>query len=75
MDNEQILNHLGLIKEGKIMRAAMMLFHKNPEKWINGSYVKVGFSRPMPTCAITMKFMARSFLRQKKLLICCTRSI
>lgn len=43
MDNEQILNHLGLIKEGKIMRAAMMLFHKNPEKWINGSYVKIGF--------------------------------
>ncbi len=43
MTNEQLLDSLGLIKNGKILRAGMMLFHQNPEKWINGSYIKIGF--------------------------------
>lgn len=43
MTNEQLLDSLGLIKNGKISRAGMMLFHQNPEKWINGSYIKIGF--------------------------------
>ena len=43
MTNEQLLDSLGLIKDGKILRAGMMLFHQNPEKWINGSYIKIGF--------------------------------
>ena len=43
MTNEQLLDSLGLIKNGKILRAGMMLFHQNPEKWINGSYIKIGY--------------------------------
>lgn len=43
MTNEQLLDSLGLIKDGKILRAGMMLFHQNPEKWINGVYIKIGF--------------------------------
>ena len=43
MTNEQLLDSLRLIKDGKILRAGMMLFHQNPEKWINGSYIKIGF--------------------------------
>ena len=43
MTNEQLLDSLGLIKNGKILRAGMMLFHQNPEKWINGAYIKIGF--------------------------------
>ena len=43
LTNNQILEKLGLIKDGKLMRAAMMLFYKNPERWINGSYVKIGY--------------------------------
>ena len=43
LSNEQIIEKLGLEKEGKLMRAAMMLFYKNPERWINGSYVKIGY--------------------------------
>ena len=43
MTNEQLLDSLGLIKDGKILRAGMMLFHQNPEKWINGSYIKIGY--------------------------------
>lgn len=43
MTNEQLLDSLGLIKDGKILRAGMMLFHQNPEKWINGAYIKIGY--------------------------------
>ena len=43
MTNEQLLDSLGLIKDNKILRAGMMLFHQNPEKWINGSYIKIGY--------------------------------
>ncbi len=43
MTNEQLLDSLGLIKDGKILRAGMMPFHQNPEKWINGAYIKIGY--------------------------------
>lgn len=43
MSNEQLLENLGLIKEGKIIKAGMMLFYQNPEKWINGAYIKIGY--------------------------------
>lgn len=39
----QLLEHLGLVKDGHILRAGMMLFYQNPEKWINGAYIKVGY--------------------------------
>lgn len=43
MSNKQLMDSLGLIKDEKITRAAMMLFYQNPEKWINGAYIKVGY--------------------------------
>ena len=39
----QLLEHLGLVKDGHILRAGMMLFYQDPEKWINGAYIKVGY--------------------------------
>ena len=39
----QLLDRLGLIKDGHILRAGMMLFYQEPEKWINGAYIKVGY--------------------------------
>ncbi|MDY2573244.1 MAG: ATP-binding protein [Fusobacterium necrophorum] len=43
MTNRELLDSLGLIKYGKILRAGMMLFYQNPEKWVNGSYIKIGY--------------------------------
>ncbi|AYV94247.1 hypothetical protein A2U10_08015 [Fusobacterium necrophorum subsp. funduliforme] len=43
MTNRELLDSLGLIKHGKILRAGMMLFYQNPEKWVNGSYIKIGY--------------------------------
>ena len=41
-DLEQLLENLNLIEEGNLKRAAILLFHPNPEKFITGAYVKIG---------------------------------
>ncbi len=41
--NEHLIENLQL-KEGKFLkRASILLFHPNPEKYITGAYVKIGF--------------------------------
>ncbi len=40
---EQLLDSLNLIENGQLKRAAILLFHHNPEKWIPGAYVKIGY--------------------------------
>jgi len=42
MTNEELLDNLGLLVDGKLKRAAVMLFYRNPEKLITGCYVKIG---------------------------------
>ena len=29
--------------EGYLLRAAILAFHKDPEKWVTGAYIKIGF--------------------------------
>lgn len=43
VSNEQLLDNLGLIEDGMLRRAAILLFHHNPEKWVQGAYIKIGF--------------------------------
>jgi ATP-dependent DNA helicase RecG len=39
-----LLDNLHLIDEdGYLVRAAMLAFYKDPEKWVTGSYIKIGF--------------------------------
>ena len=38
-----LLNNLRLIEGNHIKRAALLLFHLDPENWVPGAYVKVGF--------------------------------
>jgi ATP-dependent DNA helicase RecG len=43
IDDEALLQNL-MLTEGKYLkRAAMLLFHQNPEKWVPGAYVKIGY--------------------------------
>ena len=42
LSNEELLDSLNLISNGKLTRAAVMLFHRNPEKWVTGCYTKIG---------------------------------
>lgn len=41
--NEQLLDSLNLLENGQLKRAAIFLFHHNPEKWIPGAYIKLGY--------------------------------
>ena len=43
MSNEQLLDSLGLFEQGRLKRAAILLFHRNPEKWVTGAYIKIGY--------------------------------
>lgn len=41
--NEHLIDNLQL-KEGKFLkRASILLFHPNPEKYVTGAYIKIGF--------------------------------
>ena len=43
LSSTQLIESLGLLSDGKLMRAAILLFHHNPGKWINGAYIKIGY--------------------------------
>ena len=43
LSNMELLEKLNLLDGTMLKRAAVLLFHRNPEKWITGSFVKIGF--------------------------------
>jgi ATP-dependent DNA helicase RecG len=43
--NEVLLNNLKLTDNGYLKRAALLLFHPDPEKFVSGAYIKIGFFR------------------------------
>ena len=42
IDNVQLLDSLNLLDGNSLKRAGVLLFHHNPEKWVPGSYIKIG---------------------------------
>ena len=43
--NEVLLNNLKLTDNGYLKRAALLLFHPDPEKYVSGAYIKIGYFR------------------------------
>lgn len=43
LHNEELLQYLGLIRNGELTRAAVLLFHPNPECQFMGAWIKIGF--------------------------------
>jgi ATP-dependent DNA helicase RecG len=43
MSNEELLDSLKLVENGKFTRASVLLFHHDPEKWVPGAYIKIGY--------------------------------
>jgi ATP-dependent DNA helicase RecG len=41
--NEQLLKALKLTDGAYLLKAAVMLFHQDPEEWCFGSHVKIGY--------------------------------
>lgn len=64
MNNEQLLDSLGLIENGKLKRAAILLFHRNPEKWVTGAYIKIDILVKAQIYAIRMKSMVHCLCRR-----------
>jgi ATP-dependent DNA helicase RecG len=42
---KQVLDNLKLMENDRIKRAAVLLFHPDPEKFVTGAFVKIGFFR------------------------------
>lgn len=42
-DNEHLLENLKLIENEYLKRAAILLFHPDPEKIVTGAYIKIGY--------------------------------
>ncbi len=43
LDNYELARKLDLLEDDKITRAAILLFHHEPEKWITGAWIKIGY--------------------------------
>ena len=41
--NEQLIENLQLKENKYLKRAALLLFHPNPEKFVTGAYIKIGY--------------------------------
>lgn len=41
--NEHLLDNLQLIENNYLKRAAILLFHPDPEKFVSGAYIKIGY--------------------------------
>ena len=41
--NEQLIENLQLKENKYLKRAALLLFHPNPEKYVTGAYIKIGY--------------------------------
>ena len=41
--NDMLLRNLRLMEGSYMKRAAMLLFHQDPENWVPGAYLKIGF--------------------------------
>jgi len=41
--NEHLIENLQLQENGFLKRAAILLFHSNPEKFVTGAFIKIGF--------------------------------
>ncbi len=39
----QVLENLKLVEQNNLKRSALLLFHPDPEKFITGAYIKIGF--------------------------------
>ena len=47
VSDEALLDHLHLMQNGKLTRAAVMLFHPKPERFVTGASIKVGYFAPV----------------------------
>ncbi|MDR1877183.1 MAG: hypothetical protein LBQ84_06120, partial [Flavobacteriaceae bacterium] len=69
--NELLLNNLKLTDNGYLKRAALLLFHPDPEKFVTNAYIKIGFLNPTVICVFRTKYTEICLNRSRKPLIYC----
>jgi ATP-dependent DNA helicase RecG len=45
ISDAELVDSLRLAEGGHLRRAAILLFHEDPERWVTGAYVKIGYFR------------------------------
>lgn len=43
VNNKLLLENLRLFEGENLIRAAILMFHPDPEKWVTGAYIKIGY--------------------------------
>jgi len=66
--NTVILDNLQLREGGYLRQAALLLFHENPERFVPGAYVKIGFFRNDADLAYQDEVHGNLFLQAEKTL-------
>lgn len=66
--NTVILDNLQLREGDYLRRAAMLLFHETPERFVPGAYVKIGFFRNDADLAYQDEVHGNLFLQAEKTL-------
>lgn len=46
VSDEVLLDNMQLFENGMLTRAAIMMFHPNPEKYVTGAYIKIAYFAP-----------------------------
>lgn len=55
--DQALLEKLHLLDGNYLKRSALLLFHPDPERFVTGAYVKIGYLRAIPTCSTRTKSM------------------
>ena len=69
--NDILIEKLHLTDNQYLKRAAVLLFHPDPEKFVTGAYVKIGYFKTDDDLLFQMKSTEIFFLRSKKQWIYC----
>ena len=72
---EQMLNNLKLIDNGNLKRAALLLFHPDPEKFVTGAFIKIGFFRTNTDLLFQDTIHGNLFEQVEKQWNCCLPNI
>ena len=66
--HKRILENLNLCEGAYLRRAAVLLFHENPERFVPGAYVKIGFFRNHADLAYQDEIHGNLFDQARKIL-------
>jgi ATP-dependent DNA helicase RecG len=64
--NEILLDNLQLTEDNYLKRAAVLLFHPKPEKFVTGVFIKIGYFETDSDLIFRTKFTATSLNKSKK---------